>query len=456
MSNLEASSQMIKNKFNNNPKIVIQSELKLGEYFLTPLESFIINKSMPYGFKLELEENIVKFSEDKKKNKKYQNIIKTSNYILSNNNNHNKINNKIEKRDIPQTKKRINQDFNLDNIPTNINREKYKIAKKCKIGMERLKESPLVKNFYEFNDTEIPSLSKVEKKINNYEYNSFYDFEMDIRKIWSYFFYIGEKGDKQIYEYTSKMSEKFENICSELENANDDIHDNVSNSVTRRAEKNRKELLEYKENGKEKNNINSINHINKKDTIIKNGNTIISNGAEPTRTMTSKEKNKLAKLIKYNLKKEQLKGIAKILMGNDNIKILEFDIDQLPYDKLKNLEKYIYDCVEKNNLEDKKNGGNKINNINNNSVKKEKENDINDKNIIHENGAKKIEDKIEETDNNEKIENKTEINKENGINKNKENENNNNISNEPLNNKKNDSLDFSDLDSSSSDSSLSD
>ena len=70
MSNLEASSQMIKNKFNNNPKIVIQSELKLGEYFLTPLESFIINKSMPYGFKLELEENIAKFSEDKKKNKK--------------------------------------------------------------------------------------------------------------------------------------------------------------------------------------------------------------------------------------------------------------------------------------------------------------------------------------------------------------------------------------------------
>ena len=210
--------------------------------------------------------------------------------------------------------------------------------------------------------------------------------------------------------------------------------------------------------------MDSINHINKKDTIIKNGNTIISNGAEPTRTMTSEEKNKLAKLIKYNLKKEQLKGIAKILMGNDNIKILEFDIDQLPYDKLKNLEKYIYDnlekyiydCVEKNNLEDKKNGGNKINNINNNSVKKEKENDINDKNIIHENGAKKIEDKIEETDNNEKIENKTEINKENGINKNKENENNNNISNEPLNNKKNDSLGFSDLDSSSSDSSLSD
>ena len=453
MSNLEASSQMIKNKFNNNPKIVIQSELKLGEYFLTPLESFIINKSMPYGFKLELEENIAKFSEEKKKNKKYKNILKTSNYILSNNNNHNKINNKIEKRDIPQTKKRINQDFNLDNIPTDINREKYKIAKKCKIGMERLKESPLVKNFYEFNDTEIPSLSKVEKKINNYEYNSFYDFEMDIRKIWSYFFYIGEKGDKQIYEYTSKISEKFENICSELENANDEIHDNVSNSVTRRAEKNRKELLEYKENGKEKNNINSIN---KKDTIIKNGNTIISNGAEPTRTMTSEEKNKLAKLIKYNLKKEQLKGIAKILMGNDNIKILEFDIDQLPYDKLKNLEKYIYDCVEKNNLEDKKNGGNKINNINNNPVKKEKENDINDKNIIHENGAKKIEDKIEETDNNEKIENKTEINKENGINKNKENENNNNISNEPLNNKKNDSLGFSDLDSSSSDSSLSD
>ena len=95
--------------------------------------------------------------------------------------------------------------------------------------MERIKDSPLAKNFYEFNDIDTPSLSKVEKKLNNYEYNSFYDFEMDIRKIWSYFFYLGEKGDKQIYENTSKMSEKWENICSELENANEILQKNKQN-----------------------------------------------------------------------------------------------------------------------------------------------------------------------------------------------------------------------------------
>lgn len=66
------------------------------------------------------------------------------------------------------------------------------------------------------------------------------------------FFTQGKKGDKQIYEYTSKMSEKFENICSELENANDDIHDNVSNSVTRRAEKIEKNYQNIKKMEKKK------------------------------------------------------------------------------------------------------------------------------------------------------------------------------------------------------------
>ena len=61
--------------------------------------------------------------------------------------------------------------------------------------MERIKSYPLANSFYEFNNPEMPSLSKVEKKVNNYEYESFYDFEMDIRKIWNYFFYVGEKGN---------------------------------------------------------------------------------------------------------------------------------------------------------------------------------------------------------------------------------------------------------------------
>ena len=467
MSNRVNSSHLLKNNSNsiNDPKN--KPELKLGEFYFTPLESFIINKSMPHGYKLELEENLLKLmeseSKERKKNKKGKNLLKYQNVI---NNNEIKQNNKKEKKEQSQAKKRINQDFNLDNIPNDINREKYKIAKKCKIGMERIKDSPLAKNFYEFNDVDTPSLSKVEKKLNNYEYNSFYDFEMDIRKIWSYFFYLGEKGDKQIYENTSKMSEKWENICSELENLNVDMHEPVSNSVARRAEKNRKELSEHKENNKDK--INK-SFTNKKD-IIKNGNKDINininNKQEVTGTMSGEDKNKLGKLIRNSLNREQLRGIAKILMGKDDVKILEFDMDQLPYEQLKKLEKYVYDCVaqnmQKSNANNNNNGtsikNNKNNEINNNINKPEnktgKENEINNKEINNkEKEEKKIEEK-KEINNKQKIEEKIETKKENEENKNKENENNNQHNNEQINNKDKEKDSLSD--SLSSDSSLSD
>ena len=469
MSNRANSSYLIKNNLNINNNPQIKPELKLGEFYLTPLESFIINKSMPHGFKLELEENLLKFmeseSKDRKKNKKGKNLLKSQSAIY----NHNiKQNHKIEKKEQPHAKKRINQDFNLDNIPNDISREKYKIAKKCKIGMERIKDSPLAKHFYEFNDADTPSLSKVEKKLNNYEYNSFYDFEMDIRKIWSYFFYLGEKGDQQIYENTSKMSEKWENICSELENLNVDMHEPVSNSTTRRAEKNKKELSDHKENNKDK--INK-SFTNKKDNI-KNGNKDINininNKQEIVGTMSGEDKNRLGKLIRNSLNNEQLRGIAKILMGKDDVKVLEFDMDQLSYEQLKKLESYVYDCVAQNNMKKlnnnnganiKNNKNNDINNnnINNNQNNKGKENEINNKDINNkENEKKKIEEKNEinknEINNNDKIENKNETKKENEENKNKENENNNKPINEQMNNKERDSL----SDSLSSDSSLSD
>ena len=35
-------------------------ELKFGQYFLTPLQSILLNKKFPSGFKLETEENILK------------------------------------------------------------------------------------------------------------------------------------------------------------------------------------------------------------------------------------------------------------------------------------------------------------------------------------------------------------------------------------------------------------
>ena len=187
---------------------------------------------------------------------------------------------------------------------------------------------------------------------------------------------------------------------------------------------------------KAKININNLRNIN--NIKCKYNNTEISEEKMSHKLNISLLKNSL-----YNLNRDQLKVIAKKIMGKDNIKVLEFDLDNLPYDKLLFLEKYVNECVEKNN----KNGNNlknKNNNLNNKQKIKGKENEINNKEIEN----KKIDEKKEQTKN-ENNEIKNEI--KNGVNKNKENENNN------INEKKKiNSLSRSDSDSLSSDSSLSD
>ena len=109
MSNRVNSSHLLKNNSNSINDERNKPELKLGEFYFTPLESFIINKSMPHGYKLELEENLLKLmeseSKERKKNKKGKNLLKYQNVI---NNNEIKQNNKKDKKEQSQAKKRIN------------------------------------------------------------------------------------------------------------------------------------------------------------------------------------------------------------------------------------------------------------------------------------------------------------------------------------------------------------
>ena len=56
-----------------NEKNEMIENLKNGQFMLTPLESMIINKFIPFGFKLETEENIIKsvnFTPMNKKNER--------------------------------------------------------------------------------------------------------------------------------------------------------------------------------------------------------------------------------------------------------------------------------------------------------------------------------------------------------------------------------------------------
>ena len=60
---------IIENNNNNNLNSVVNKiKLKSVEFMLTPLETLIINKKMPFGYKLDTEENIIKSKEIIKKN----------------------------------------------------------------------------------------------------------------------------------------------------------------------------------------------------------------------------------------------------------------------------------------------------------------------------------------------------------------------------------------------------
>ena len=336
------------NPLNNEEK---DEDLKIGQYMLTPLQSIIINKKMPFGFKLETEENILKSLETTKSQAK-----------KSKNSTRHKEKGGRDHRNggIMQNKKRNQNMNNIDNIPSHITLEVYKIYKKCRKGLDKIKESKYANNYYQSNNPDVPCLANIEKKVNNYEYKSIYDFEMDVRRIWNYYFKL-----EQNNEITSKMSDDWEKISAELDNPNTEMS---MASVRKRTEQIQKELEEMKDNNLTKESVPApVKKVNQ--------------NYEQNKPMTVEEKNQLGNNIR-SLNKEQLKGIIKILSENNPIpqsKYFEFDIDKLSTKKLRELEKYVKDCLASNN-KNNKNIPSISTQIQNNKTQNQKENQNNKSN----------------------------------------------------------------------------
>ena len=318
--NISANNQ-IQSKDNNiiENGSLKNEELKIGQYYLTPLQSILLNKKFPMGFKLETEENILKSIEmTKAQEKKLKQAQKLNQQIGRRSSNK-----------FGQLNKRNSKHMNnFENIPSNITAEKFQIYKQCKSGFDKIKESKYFNNYYTSNDPNIPCLSVYEKKIKNFEYSSLYEFEMDVRNIWGYYFKINSND-----EISKKMSEDWEKICSELENPNSDL--NVDN-IKKRTDNIKKEWEKIKDN--------------KKNTVPPPVKTSEKNSDNNT-PMSVDEKNQLGNYIR-SLTKEQLKGIIRILNDSDSYpktKYFEFDIDKLPTKKLRDLEKYVKECININN-----------------------------------------------------------------------------------------------------------
>ena len=341
-------------------------------FSLNPLEQILINKLIPYGYKLETEENLLKTDEKKKKgylHRKHKRTFGNNNSILENivdNENNiestNKINN-IEK--VP--KRRRKKSFSSHNTENKENNNKTTIMRKmtrehkpkiiedlgyidkdiikgksnplfravnkiCDKGMEKMKKIQYYSFFY--NNSSKPgelSLSKIEKNIREYKYQSTYEFIMDLRKLWNNFLKIYDS-QNEIKEKVCEMAKKSEQLYCELESVN--VEKVELEDLNKKVDNLEKKLREIKGNG-----LTIGNSFNLKKSVISE------------RSLSLNEKT----VIKNNIKLltiEQKKGIANILrdtIDTENKKVLEFDIDKLNNKKLKQLDDYVKECIRKNN-----------------------------------------------------------------------------------------------------------
>ena len=333
------------NSYNNsNIEHTQKTQLKYGQFMLTPLEGLILNKKMPHGYKFETEENILKFLEISKNTSKrlrlsdrhsdypkHAKLIKnqlneeknSSNKDKEREREHQSNNNKKLKKVLTNKENPIENSHNK----MNNNSEAYKIMMKCYSCFNKIKSNPIANFFYQAKFPNAPCLSMIEKKINNCEYKTVNDFCDDIRKFWNHQFKSHAK-EPNIYQNICKISLLSDQICKDINN--EKINENQ-----------KEEISNIKKRTEDLNQIKVNNQTNEaySRTIKRN----------------LEEIKNLCQLIK-TLTKEQLKGIIPIVCDkneNHKSKQFEFDLEQLPSETYKKLEEYVYNC--KNSKSNKNN-----------------------------------------------------------------------------------------------------
>ena len=393
----QTDNQIINNPDENEQIQDKEDKLKLYTSFeINAFYQILINKLMPPGYKLETEEILLKTDEKRQKGYLHRKHKKNSNFILENKNmneinnniNNNNINNysnldlenknsenniEIKNNTATRHKKGRKKSFHLlegnnvnnkenKNVPMRRMTREHKpkiiedlgyidkdvikgksnplfraVNKICEKGIMKMKKIPYYSFFYNSSKPDEPSLTKIEKNIRDFKYQSTYEFIMDLRKLWNHFLKI-YNDQIEIKERVSEMCRISEQLYCELESIN--IEKVEIEEMNKKVDNLERKLRELKGNSMQFN----VGNFNLKKT----------NSIE--RSMSLNEKT----IIKNNIKLltiEQKKGIATILrdtIDTENKKVLEFDIDKLNNKKLKQLDEYVKNCLRDNNLNQEK------------------------------------------------------------------------------------------------------
>jgi hypothetical protein len=357
--------------FSNNPQSINQNSfpkpLREGEFFLTYSQIFTLNKRIPKGWKIELFDNMTKFDSSMKqqaqiKRPRSSNIIKDysdeddesykrkkpkkadhdyvskEDSISSNNNssfkNQKRIREKMPQefiKEVPEIKEPEKKPVASPLLP-NPNAE---VWKKCEKVFNRLKKHALCETFFG-NLSEQFSLSVVEKRIKTNFYQSTYQFMMDVRGVWNHHFSRSIIGS-ELYQKSYTLSNFFEEIVKDLDNPSAVVEE-------------KPETKEVKPNNivKPVKALERFGIINKPVVTVEPVRRERSNSTSD-KPMSGSEKNLLRSKI-MKLTNDQLRGIIKIVSGattiEQNSKYVEFELDKLPHKKLRELEKYVKNCIK--------------------------------------------------------------------------------------------------------------
>jgi hypothetical protein len=338
-------------------------EMKDGEYNLSFAQIFFLNKKLDKGYKFELFDNVNKasdsilpkhtnskkpkftkelssISEEKsvQKKKKKNDICDINALSKEDSLNLNKGNDSlIHKRSLREKKPNLIKDLGYidkDSNKASKTSLTQDVFKKCDKVFQKLKKHPLSDSFLTTSNNDVPCLSQIEKQLKAYTYTSIFQFGMDVRKVWNYYF-THSTSNTEIYQKTFTISNYFEEIFREVESnleEKTDLHE-LQKKVNKLQEK--------------------FNEINQNKSLSGTNLKRERSGSNLDKPMTIAEKNMLGNNIRQ-LTPEQLKGIIKIL--NDSLsvdqskKYFEFDIETLSNKKLRELEKYVKTCLKLNSV----------------------------------------------------------------------------------------------------------
>ena len=263
---------------------------------------------------------------------------------------------KLSKKD---TKKR-----NSKNLGKKTKRKSCKGAvniNKIKNGKNKI----LFKLFNEFKSSsplykEYPQFNYIEKNLKNNLYSSLNEIVNEIRNTFSQIFFSSLDSEK--YNKIYLLCETFEKIYKEYDNKiflkeSKNLHD-IINKLKK--ELRQTEIMKNSSNINIIPNNNNIYYNNSNNNIYNNKNRFKlhfndSDGSENASEIPAK-KYKMAITNKINkLSNDQKKGIRAIisenclLEHNSESNVMKVDVNKMPFNQLKKLEKYVNKCIKDNN-----------------------------------------------------------------------------------------------------------